>query len=215
MSRVIQFKRAANTVVANTTGADGELIIDISSYALTVHDGYTLGGTRLATETFVSRISAANVANAAYYASNTANLALLTAQSAYAFANTVNAYAYSSNTFLQANDAVIWTYANSAYSVANIASANIALLINVNNTQNTSINAAFTQANSANILAQAAYNAANAAGSSTFTQAAFDKANSANILAQSAYAFANTVNVFTQSADDTRRNELPPKRVRS
>jgi hypothetical protein len=40
---------------------------------------------------------------------------------------------------------------------------------------------------------QAAFNAANAAGSSAYVQSAFDKANSANSLAQSAYNYANTI----------------------
>ena len=39
---------------------------------------------------------------------------------------------------------------------------------------------------------QAAFNAANAAGSSATVQAAFDKANSANVLAQAAFDRANT-----------------------
>jgi hypothetical protein len=53
------------------------------------------------------------------------------------------------------------------------------------------INSAFSRANSANILAQAAFDAANAAGG-TLSQAAFDKANSANVLAQAAFDKANT-----------------------
>jgi hypothetical protein len=49
---------------------------------------------------------------------------------------------------------------------------------------------------------QAAFNAANSAGSSTFTQSAFDKANSANVLAQAAYDTANAAgsSVYTQAA---------------
>jgi len=61
--------------------------------------------------------------------------------------------------------------------------------------------ASYDKANSANVLAQAAYNAANAAGSSAFTQAAFDKANSANVLAQSSYDAANTVQGGLASAN--------------
>ena len=56
-------------------------------------------------------------------------------------------------------------------------------------------NSAFDTANSANALAQAAYNAANNASDAwvrTQANAAFDKANSANVLAQSAYDAANT-----------------------
>jgi hypothetical protein len=60
-------------------------------------------------------------------------------------------------------------------------------------------NGAFDKANSANSLAQAAFNAANNAGSSGEIQTifahangAFDKANAANVLAQSAYDIAVT-----------------------
>ena len=53
MSRTLQFKRYANTIVASTTGADGELIIDETNHAVTVHDGATIGGYRMATEDFV------------------------------------------------------------------------------------------------------------------------------------------------------------------
>jgi hypothetical protein len=55
------------------------------------------------------------------------------------YANTINAYAYSANTFLQANDAVIYQYTVSA----------------------------FNKANSANILAQAAFDKANTGGGGT------------------------------------------------
>ena len=59
-------------------------------------------------------------------------------------------------------------------------------------------NAAFAQANAANVLAQASYTWANTVN--IFTQSAFTKANTANVTAEAAYAWANTVNVFTQSA---------------
>ena len=45
MPTILQFKRYANTAVANTTGADGELIIDETNHTVTVHDGITTGGT--------------------------------------------------------------------------------------------------------------------------------------------------------------------------
>ena len=49
-------------------------------------------------------------------------------------------------------------------------------------------------------FAQAAFNAANSAGSSAFTQAAFNQANSANVLAQSSFNQANSANVLAQAA---------------
>ena len=66
-------------------------------------------------------------------------------------------------------------------------------------------NGAFDKANSANSLAQAAFDAANNAGSSeeiqtifTHANGAFDKANSANVLAQAAFEQANTIVIFDQ-----------------
>jgi len=50
---------------------------------------------------------------------------------------------------------------------------------------------------------QAAFNAANAAGSSATVQAAFDKANSANVLAQAAFDAANTVSPLDSYARTT------------
>ena len=72
---------------------------------------------------------------------------------------------------------------------------------------------------------QAAFNAANAAGSSANVQAAFNKANSANVLAQAAFDAANTVSpldsyarttantasantIYTQSVDVTQNTRL-------
>ena len=53
-------------------------------------------------------------------------------------------------------------------------------------------NAAYTMANSANVLAQNAYNWANTVN--VFTQSAYTMANSANVLAQAAFNQANTAN---------------------
>jgi len=50
---------------------------------------------------------------------------------------------------------------------------------------------------------QAAFNAANAAGSSATVQAAFDKANSANVLAQAAFDAANTVSPLDSNTNIT------------
>jgi len=47
-------------------------------------------------------------------------------------------------------------------------------------------------------FAQAAYNAANSAGSSAFVQQAYNQANIATILAQSSYNFSNVTNIYAQ-----------------
>ena len=67
-------------------------------------------------------------------------------------------------------------------------------------------NGAFAQANSANVLAQNAYNFANtisSAGAYAHANGAFDKANSANVLAQSAYNSANSANTFDYTTIST------------
>jgi len=60
MSRTLQFKRLANTHLAQVIGANGEIIVDYTNDTLTVHDGQTLGGSRLATETHVTNSIKAN-----------------------------------------------------------------------------------------------------------------------------------------------------------
>jgi hypothetical protein len=59
--RKLQFKRYANNIIANTTGANGELIINTGDYSLTVHDGTTSGGHKLALQSFAQ--AAFNAAN--------------------------------------------------------------------------------------------------------------------------------------------------------
>jgi hypothetical protein len=62
----------------------------------------------------------------------------------------------------------------------------------------TTANAAFNQANSANVLAQAAFNQANTANIKIDSGYAF--ANSVNIKVDGAFAFSNTVNIKTDAA---------------
>jgi hypothetical protein len=184
MSRTLQFKRYANTVVANTTGSPGELIIDNTNQAITVHDGVTKGGTRAATESYVAITvnAVAILANsdlaltqAAYAQSNTATTI---AQSSYNSANNLGAEiigitvaqslisANALNAYNQANSANV--LAQSAFNQANTAAANITILFGIETTQNTWISS-----------------------NATFTQSAFNQANSANVLAQSAFTAAN------------------------
>lgn len=64
MSRTLQFKRYTKSVLANTIGADGELIIDTNNYTITVHNANTAGGIRLVTESTFANTN--NLANSAY-----------------------------------------------------------------------------------------------------------------------------------------------------
>jgi hypothetical protein len=177
MSRTLQFKRYANTVVANTTGSPGELIIDNTNYAITVHDGVVAGGYRIATEVFVTNAvnTIAILANSdlalTQSAYNQANIATNIAQSSYNSANNLGAEIIglsitTTNAYNQANSANV--LAQSAFNQANTAAANITILFGIETTQNTWISS-----------------------NATFTQSAFNQANSANVLAQSAFTAAN------------------------
>lgn len=127
MSRTLQFKRYANTAVANITGANGELIIDGTNHTITVHDGVTVGGTRIATEPFVNTLtntittfaystfaltqSAYNQANAAYYFSGVADtIALAAFNTANNASNGLIQNAESNNYVLQISDAGKYIY---------------------------------------------------------------------------------------------------------
>jgi len=159
MSRTLQFRRLGAATLANTTGANGELIINTTNKTLTVHDGSLPGGYALLNSSTDNNIdqTARNTANSAIAVANsaTSNVAIIQgvndtqntniiiainlAQDAYDFANTI------------VSDTQIDPYARTT---ANTASNNIVILQGVNTTQNTDI------AN-ANNLAQAAYNYAN------------------------------------------------------
>jgi hypothetical protein len=60
MSRTLQFKRLANTQLAQTTGANGEIIVDYTNDTLTIHDGVNPGGSKLATEAYAYAAVKAN-----------------------------------------------------------------------------------------------------------------------------------------------------------
>jgi hypothetical protein len=108
MARTLQFKRYANTVVANTTGAAGELIVETTNNIVTVHTGNTAGGVRMASESYVTNSSslvftyAGAAFNSANAASNTASLAFNAANTA---AQIVPQNAQNTNYTLVASDA--------------------------------------------------------------------------------------------------------------
>jgi len=125
MPRTLQFKRYANTAVANTTGANGELIIDTTNHIVTIHDGVTKGGWISAGIDTTSR----TLANAAFNQANTANIL---AQSGYDYANT--RYVVSSGINTTQNT---WISSNAAYSISAYAQENTAAQIVPQNAQTT------------------------------------------------------------------------------
>ena len=115
MSRTLQFKRYANTVVANTTGASGEIIIDTTNKLLTIHDGVTPGGFGSSFDSVAraSACTAQTTAQAAYNSANTTSNNIIILQGVNATQNTnitaaaqtVPQNAQSNNYTLQLTDA--------------------------------------------------------------------------------------------------------------
>lgn len=79
MSRTLQFKRYDSATLANTRGANGELIINTTNHTLTIHDGSTFGGYTLVNSTQGNSVDA--------YARTTANTAQTDATHALSDAN--------------------------------------------------------------------------------------------------------------------------------
>jgi len=178
MSRTLQFKRYANTVVANTTGANGELIIDTTNKTITVHDGTTVGGRRIATEIYVTQQSNTKVNKSGdtmtgdlKFGGGGGILGNVGQNEITMTSNVIDdwtgftAYGYGvaqiyANTFVQ-------LIANTGVGGAEIWNFNTdgSITFPDNTVQRTSANVtpAFNKANSANVLAQNAYNAANTA----------------------------------------------------
>jgi len=97
MSRIIQFKRYGASTLANTVGANGEIIVNLTTKGITLHDGLTAGGFSIQTDN-VARV----LANASFLQANTSNV---TAEAAFAKANLSNILAQAA--FTQANTALI------------------------------------------------------------------------------------------------------------
>jgi hypothetical protein len=178
MAKTLQFKRFSSTILANTTGAIGELIIDSTKNIVTVHDGSTPGGWPVARESVINAINNAQSINI-QQSRDTANLALVQANLAFVQINadlnlqgglnSANAKIALLQNQVYANTNVasyltsrgINTYGDSnVTSYLNSANANISMLIGIQTTQNTNI----TTANNA---AWAAFNKANSALANT------------------------------------------------
>jgi hypothetical protein len=194
MSRTLQFKRYANTVVANTTGAPGEIIIETTNNIVTVHTGNTAGGIRMASETYVANSSNTRVKKSGdtmtgnlTFSRGGAILGNLGQNEITMTSNVIDdwtgfsAYGYGAaqiyaNTFVQ-------LVANTGVGGAEIWNFNTDGTITFpdNTIQKTGANVtpAFNKAN-------AAYNQANT--SSNTAQLAFNAANSANTLASTKFS---------------------------
>lgn len=144
MSRTLQFKRYANTVVANTTGAAGEIIIETTNNIVTVHTGTIAGGVRMTSESYVANSSnlVLTHTNAAFDKANSSNTI---AQSAYngsniAFGHANSAFNLANSSSLLSQSAyngsnIAFGHANAAFNLANTHSNNFGVL--TQNAQNT------------------------------------------------------------------------------
>jgi len=162
--------------------------------------------------------SAASYANSGFTAANSAgsyaNASFITSNAAYTLstvgiADALSASSYANASFVKANSSyssqnVTGTYANSAYDQANSAAsyanssfvkANSAYFSQ--NTTGTYANSAYDRANAAFILAQGAYDTANAGVTAAF---AFEKANAAFLKANSAYESQNVTGTYANNS---------------
>lgn len=200
MSRTLQFKRLANTHLGQIVGANGEIIVDYTNDTLTVHDGQTLGGSRLATEKYTN--TAIVLANSAFLQANAANVlaraAFDSANINYAFTQTLGTnitLAYNqANTgtvlaqasFNLANTLSAASVDTLARTIANTATNNITIIQGVDTTQNTRITVLEgvnttqnTNITTVTVLSQAAFDKANTVVSTSTDDYARTTANTA------------------------------------
>lgn len=209
MARTLQFKRYPKSQTDIITGANGELIIDSTNHTLTVHDGVTAGGTRLATENFVSNTSIQLVlAQAAFDRANSASSNTITTQGVDVHQNNRITFTESinvtQNTRLNTLEILASNLNNTTiyiFGVDNLQNNRINYLESINFVQNTSIFAAAA-------TAQNGYNQANTATNNVVYLQNVDNIQNNNIIAvnqfaQGAYNKANTFNTPTGPyADD-------------
>ena len=135
MAKTLQLRRYTTSNLASITGASGELIVDTTLNAITVHTGSKAGG---------------------FYAANAITLQASFTQANAAYAQSNSASLYANGAFIQANSAyssqnITGSYANSAFLAANLAGNDVATSANY-------ANGAFIQANAAFLVANTTAN---------------------------------------------------------
>tara|TARA_R110000868_G_scaffold6296_1_gene35913 strand:+ start:385 stop:1233 length:849 start_codon:yes stop_codon:yes gene_type:complete len=89
MPRTLQFKRYNTAQLANTTGANGEIIINTTTRGITVHDGVTPGGYAPTVAVVSYRANSIIFANTTGYLSNTSSLQFFTSNNTLVSSNVV------------------------------------------------------------------------------------------------------------------------------
>ena len=187
-------------IVSGGAGITGNLYT--GGIYVTGANGITFSDGSVQTSAGASAATGAAAFNQANAANQYANSAYAQANAAFAQANAANQYANSA--FAQANAAN--QYANSAFAKANTVATDLAnfssLFAGIEVTQNTRITnaetqtqAAFDKANSANVLAQAAFNTANTKFSSSGGTITGDTVVTGNLTITGATVYANTENL--------------------
>jgi hypothetical protein len=186
MPRTLQFKRYGSATLANTTGANGELIINSTNQTITVHDGVTPGG--------YATLNSVTDNNIDQYARNTANtnsnnISIIqgvntTQNSSISILQGVNITQNSSISILQDVNTTQNTRLTSIETINTNQNTNISIIQSVNDTQNTNISIIQGVDATQNTNITTANNAA---------WAAFTKANN---------ALANTTGSWTVTTGD-------------
>jgi hypothetical protein len=127
MPRTLQFKRYGSATLANTTGANGELIINSTNQTITVHDGVTPGG--------YATLNSVTDNNIDQYARNTAN----TNSNNISIIQGVNTTQNSSISILQDVNTTQNTRLTSIETINTNQNTNISIIQGVDATQNTNI----------------------------------------------------------------------------
>ena len=220
MSTQVQIRKGNTIQTAAFTGAIAEITVDTDKKTLVVHDGVTAGGIPLARESSLSANAifsqaAFNAANSAATLSaatdltqnNSITAAFLAANSAATLSDATDATQNTNITLVTNTATAAFIHANASFAFANTISggaaidnvarslANSAVTLSdaTDLTQNNSIAAAFTQANTG---------VTNAAAASSYANAAFLAANSAATLSSATDATQNTNITNAQNTGD-------------
>ena len=149
MPTQVQFRRGTAIQNDSFKGANGELTIDLTNKSIRVHDGNTVGGYKIATNSELLAVS--TTLSSAFAQANAANvLAYNTGIGANAYATAIG---IAGNNYTITVGAAANAIAIAAFDTANNVGPQIAPAFNQANVANATAIAAFNKANAANVLA--------------------------------------------------------------